>query len=124
MLQLGLANKIIAALGLDNESTKAKDTPSSYKPLLKDENDPPQKESWNYTSVIGILLYLASNSHPEISFAVNQCARYLSFTRLCHKQAVKRIAKYLIGTKDKGVLIQPLSDLILDLYVDTDFAGI
>ena len=70
-----------------------------------------------------MLLYLSSNSRPDIAYAVNQCARFSSCPKLCHEQAIKRIAKYLIKTRDKGLIIQPDSELKLDLYADADFAG-
>ena len=113
--------KVINAIGLDQE-TKTKDTPASDKPLLKDEEGPPRKENWNYSMVIGMLLYL-NNTRPEISFVVSQCARYLSCDKLSHEQAVKRIVKYLIGTNNKGLLICPPKHLYLDHYVDANFAG-
>lgn len=70
-----------------------------------------------------MLLYLCSNSQPDIAFAVNQCARFSSCPKLCHEQAIKRIAKYLIKIRNRGLIIQPDVALRLDLYADADFAG-
>jgi len=39
-------------------------------------------------------------------------------------QAVKRIARYLLRTKDKGIIFQPDMKAGLDCYVDADFAGL
>ena len=41
-----------------------------------------------------------------------------------HAQAVKRIGRYLIGTKDRGLTFSPDEDLKLDCYVDADYAGL
>jgi len=30
-------------------------------------------ESWQLSSIIGLLMYLASNTHPKITFSVPQC---------------------------------------------------
>ena len=37
--------------------------------------------------------------------------------------AVKRIARYLLFTKDKGIIMTPTQDFRLDMYIDADFAG-
>ena len=45
-------------------------------PLGTDVNVSEAKRDWpnTYASVIGMMLYLASNKRPDISFAVHQCA--------------------------------------------------
>ena len=72
-------------------------------------------------------MYLASNSRPDISFAVHQCARF--HTKHEHRtaeQAVKRICRYLKGTVEPGLILSPTNkrELIVNCYVDTDFAGL
>jgi len=37
---------------------------------------------------------------------------------------LKRIARYLKGTREKGMWIRPTKDCQLDLFVDADFAGL
>jgi hypothetical protein len=43
--------------------------------------------------------------------AVHQCARYCTNPKAIHELAVKRIIRYLLGTKDKGLLLRPTADL-------------
>jgi hypothetical protein len=71
-----------------------------------------------------MMMYLSSNSRPDIAFAVHQAARFTHCPRKSHETALKRIAKYLKYTKNRGMRIQPTEDLRLDLYVDADFAGL
>jgi hypothetical protein len=40
-----------------------------------------------------------------------------------HALAVKKTIRYLEGTKDKGLIMKPTTDLRIDCYVDADFAG-
>jgi hypothetical protein len=40
-----------------------------------------------------------------------------------HELVVKQIVRYLKGTGDKGIILQPLPTTSLDCYVDADFAG-
>ena len=53
------------------------------------------KEGFEYASVVGMLLYLANNTRPDIAFAVHQCARFTHAPRLSHAKALKRIIRYL-----------------------------
>jgi hypothetical protein len=82
------------------------------------------KEAWNYRSIIGMLLYLSTNTRPDIAFAVSQAARFSNNPKQSHATAVKTIVRYLLGTKDKGTVVTPTGKLDLKLYVDADFAGL
>ena len=124
LVQTGLIDRILKALSLDNDQVTTRLEPAGRKPLGKDEEGPPRKETWSYPSLIGMMLYLASNSRPDIAFAVHQCARFNHCPRLCHEVAVKRIARYLKGTRDKGFIMSPSHKMELELYADSDFAGL
>ena len=110
-------DRILNTLSLNDETTTVRSVP------VGTENGPPRKDCWSYPSVIGMMLYLASNSRPDIAFAVNQCARFNSCPKLIHEKGVKRIARYLKATRDQGLILQPSKDLSLKLYADADFAG-
>ena len=71
-----------------------------------------------------MLLYLTGHSHPDIAFAVHQCARYTFEPKDTHMTALKRIGQYLKGTHDKGLTLNPTEDLTIDCYPDADFAGL
>ena len=85
--------------------------------------DPPS-ETWSYASVVGMMMYLSTNSRPDIAYAVHQCARFTHCPRRSHELGLKRIARYSKGTMDKWMIINPTKDLALDLYADADFAGL
>jgi hypothetical protein len=121
MTQTGLIDSIIKDLGLNNTSN-SKTTPSDSI-LYPDIGGIPRQETWNYRSVIGKLNFLAQNTRLDISFAVHQCARFCTNPTALHELAVKRIARYLIYTKDKGLILHPTKDFSLDMYIDADFAG-
>ena len=54
-----------------------------------------------YRGMIGSLLYLTT-SRPNIMFSVCLCARFPANPIESHLTAVKRIYRYLHGTKDFG----------------------
>ena len=69
-------------------------------------------------------LYLASNTRPDISFAVQHCTCLTHITKASNETAVKMICRYLQGTKDNGLLFNPSNKLVVELYADADFAGL
>ena len=71
-----------------------------------------------------MMLYLASNTRPDISFAVHQCSWFTHITKASHKTAVKRICRYIQGTKDNGLVFNPSKKLVVGFYADADFAGL
>ena len=73
---------------------------------------------------MGMMLYMASNTRPDISFAVHHCAWFTHNTKESHKTAVKRICRYLQGTKDNSLVFNPSKKLVVDCYADADFAGL
>ena len=53
-----------------------------------------------YRQAIGSLMYAAIATRPDITFAVSSLSRFLNDPGDAHWEAVKRIFRYLIGTKD------------------------
>ncbi|CAJ1940544.1 unnamed protein product [Cylindrotheca closterium] len=93
-------------------------------PLGKDPDGEPMNEEWNYRSIVGMLMYLLTNTRPDITFAVSQVARFSSEPKQSHATAVKTILRYLKRTRTKGMIIKPTGKLNLDLFVDADFCGL
>jgi len=125
MKQTGLIDRVIIATGLDTKMATPKWTPCENKnPLVRDEDGDLATGEFSYASVVGMLLYLAGHTRPDIAYAVNCCARYMFNPRKSHETAVKRIARYLKATRGKGLIFKPSSELRIDCYPDADFAGL
>ena len=72
--QTGLIQKVSEATWM--EDCNGFPTPANFEePLGTYDNGSEAKIDWHnsYASVIGMMLYLASNKRPDISFAVHQC---------------------------------------------------
>ena len=123
MKQTGLIKRVIEVLGLDDGYAKGKHTPAESKPLVKDEDGEAASCGFSYASVVGMLLYLSGHTRPDISYAVNCCARYMFAPKHSHELALKRIGRYLKNTSERGMVIQPTRELTVDAYPDADFAG-
>jgi len=92
LTQTGLINKVINYTGMDQASTKP--TPAACEPLGTNANGEPFDEEWSYPAEIGMLLYISSNSRPDIQFAVHQVARFSHCPKKSHAQAIKRFIRY------------------------------
>lgn len=122
MTQKGLINKILTTANMTDCNPNS--TPAGQAGLGADKEGEPMKEKWNYRAIVGMLLYLSTNTRPDIAFAVSQVARFSSEPKQTHATAIKTILRYLKKTKDQGTLVKPTKHLHLDLYVDADFAGL
>lgn len=120
--QPGLTERIFEALGL--EAASPQHTPAT-KTLGRDLDEPPAASDLNYRSIIGMLMYLTNLTRIDITFAVNQLARFSANPRVSHEKALKRLGRYLLGNKSMGLTLQAqTSPATLDCYVDADFAGL
>ena len=66
-----------------------------------------KEEIQGYQSLVGTLLWLACMTRPDISFAVGKCSRYASNPTPSHDVALKRIVRYLKGSKELGLRYGP-----------------
>ena len=76
MTQPGLIKKVIEATGM--ELCSANKTSTTQTVLGSDPEGSPIKETWKYSSVVRMLLYLSTNTRPDIVFAVSQVAHFNS----------------------------------------------
>ena len=107
------------------EERNIKFTPADKVPMSKDLDGDPCREDWDYRSIVGMLLYLAGSTRPDIAYAVHQCARFSHSPKASHEIGVKHIVRYLKGTRDKGRIMTPTAgNLQLDLYADANVAGL
>ncbi|XP_047264698.1 secreted RxLR effector protein 161-like [Capsicum annuum] len=74
-----------------------------------------------YLSEIGALMYLASNSRQDISFAVNLLARFSSSPTRRHWNGIKHIFRYLRETIDMALFYSNESDSQLIGYADARY---
>ena len=117
--------RILDMVGLSpTESVKTHDTPASHTNLLDRNPDAsPRQQKWHYRGVVGCLSYLQAMIRPDITMAEQQCARFCNEPNQDHEQAVKRICRYLLKTRERGLTLRPNRSKGLECYVDADWAG-
>ncbi|WVZ76309.1 hypothetical protein U9M48_024295 [Paspalum notatum var. saurae] len=97
-------------------------TPMSTNTALDADEDGEAVDQKKFRGMIGSLLYLTA-TRPDIQFAVCLCALYQASPRTSHRQAVKRIFRYLKFTPELGLWYSSGSSLSLRRFLDADHAG-
>ncbi|KAI3662213.1 hypothetical protein MP638_002199 [Amoeboaphelidium occidentale] len=124
--QLKYVQDKLFEFGLQN--SKACDTPADMRSLSvimqpKTEKEKMQMKNIPYKSAVGSLMYVSTQTRPDISFAVNQTARFFSNPGNDHWVAVKRIFRYLKSTTDYGITYYKAGSQELVGYADASFAS-
>jgi hypothetical protein len=105
-------------------NTRIADTPALVGEVLqRDEDGPSAAHDVPYSKIVGKLNFLEKSTRPDISFAVHQCARFSANPKQSHVAALRRIGRYLKGTSDKGMIIDPNNSGSFECWADADFAG-
>ena len=122
LTQQGLISKILTSTSLTDSNPNK--LPSSTECLGINPDGEYMSEDWNYPSIIGMLLYLTTNTRPDLAFAVSQVARFTHTPKQSHAVAVKTIVRYLKGTLNMGTIVKKATKMDLTCFVDADFAGL
>lgn len=112
-------NEILDRFGMSE--CKAVKTP--IEPAIKFSQDAKPDNKYPYRQVIGCLLYIAQATRPDISFAVNALSRYNAEPKTEHVTAVKRLLRYLQGTKDLRLSYTKNGESNITGYCDADWAA-
>ena len=121
-----MIQQVLEYVGFDpkSETVKMHDMlAASDKILNHDTEGAVHKQTWNYRGVLGSLSYLQSMVHPDITFAVQQCAHFANDPKQSHEEALKRICRYLLCMKEQGPIYHPDQKRGLECYADANWAG-
>ena len=103
----------------DMEGCKAVSTPMVTSCKLSKDDTSPAADQKSYRSMIGSLLYVTA-SRPDVMQAVGQVAQFQAAPTEAHVVAVKRIFRYLQGTKEFGLWYPKGNQLDLVAFSDAD----
>ena len=100
LLQSHYVEKVLSCFGY----TDSKSSPTPYDPSLILRKDKRLgKDHLRYSQIIGSLMYLASATRPDISFAVSKLSRFSSNPGDDHWRGIDRVLCYLKGTMSYGI---------------------
>jgi hypothetical protein len=100
-------------------------------PHIKLEPNPDDNKfnrSDSFAKLLGCLQFISNSTRPDISYAVNRLAAYTANPGLQHHGALKRILRYLAGTKTLGITYRKSQDVtdadnLFHGYADAAYAN-
>jgi hypothetical protein len=117
--QTGYIDSIIVAAGLENANKSKFPLDTGYDKLL----GTPLESNEEYRKLIGMLLYLSTNTRPDIAASVAILSKKVEHPRDCDMTEVKRVIKYLSGTRNLKLLMnEPGGDNNIVVYSDANWA--
>jgi hypothetical protein len=100
LLQSHYVEKVLNRFGYMD----CKPSPTPYDPsLILRKNKRLGKDHLRYSQIIGSLMYLASATRPDISFAVSKLSRFSSNPGSDHWRGIDRVMRYLKGTMSYAI---------------------
>ena len=121
LLQTKYIDAIISAAGLEN--SKAAVVPSDPTVDLSTVSEEGIDDDFQYRSLIGSLLYIATRTRPDIAVVTSMLARHVEQPSKKQQYAVIKLLKYLKGTRSIGLKLEAGEDDQLYAYVDANWAG-
>lgn len=97
-------------------------TPLSTSVSLTLEDGTPPADASLYRTAMGSLQYLLF-TRLDIAFAVNKLSQFMHAPSETHWGAVKRLLRYLNGTRQVGITYRQSSPLTLHCFTDADWGG-
>ena len=113
-------NKLLKRFGMDKSKHMA--TPI-VKQICEHGDHLEFKDNNLYRQVIGTLLFLANSTRPDISYAISYLSRYVQKPLNHHWISLKRIMRYLVGTKQFGLFYSYNTEKCLYAYIDAAYAN-
>eukprot|EP00253_Pinus_taeda_P018932 PITA_18932 len=118
--QARYVNQVLSRFNM--QECKATITPTVMGLKLSREDSSKDFDPSLYKSIVGSLMYLTA-TRPDIMYAVSLISRFMERPKEAHWQAVKRILRYVKGTKMFGILYNVSEHSHLVGYTDSDWAG-
>ena len=111
------------------EECKEISVPLSTTGKLTKEQSPKSEEARErmngtpYREAIGSLMYLMVSTRPDLASAVGILSRFLNDPGEEHWMGVKRVFRYLKGTRNMALVYERKGGVIVEGYTDSDWAG-
>ncbi|KAL5567439.1 hypothetical protein UlMin_024014 [Ulmus minor] len=97
-------------------------TPGVTGKALSQYDGEPFEGQTKYRSLVGALQYVTL-TRPDIAFAVNKACQFMHNPTTAHWLSIKRILRYLRGTMQQGLHLNPSTHLQVQTYADADYAS-
>ena len=120
MCQRRYINDVLKRFGMDD--CKATVSPVNLSSQLLPSKSQSKVDA-PFREAVGALMHLMTTTRPGIAYAVGYVSRLMENPQQEHWTAVKRILRYLQGTKSQGICYRSSGAINFQGYSDADWAG-
>ena len=114
--------RLLAEHGMSGCRPMSTPLPSGYKPARADAAACDNVIAQQYPRLVGSLLYLATCTRPDISYAVGVLSQHMTAPNAALWQTAKGVLRYLAATAQQALHFGTSSTSIAG-YTDADYAG-
>ncbi len=112
---------VLERFGMINSKSVATPMDNSYHDVPENETEPAGDVP--YRQAIGSLMYLMITTRPDIAYAIGKLSQHNQNPRNHDWVALKRILRYISGTRDYGILYDGSKLMVTDGFSDADWGG-
>ena len=117
-----LLDSIFQDLGF-KEATRTLSLPCIKEPAAPDAADlEPYEDPTFFRSIVGRLLYLGQ-LRPDMQYGIKEAARHFTAPTVGSFNAAVRLSRYLLGTRDYVMKLEPNDKQQLVVYTDSDWGA-
>jgi hypothetical protein len=127
--QAGYAREILDKFGYANAHPVGNPLETRQSLVAASENDTVD-HSFDYRGAVGMLMYLATCTRPDLAYAVGQLSRHVAAPTKQHVGCARRVLGYLAGTLEYGIKYTRARDqgeqereVKIEGYCDSDWAS-
>ncbi|XP_016185756.1 uncharacterized protein LOC107627438 [Arachis ipaensis] len=114
------AAKLLEKAGMSISNAMPTPMISSVK-LHKHDSEPCENPGL-YRSIVGVLQYLTT-TRLDLSYAVNKASQFMHNLTAEQWKVVKRILRYIKGTRGQGLIFSKSSDYMILAFADADWGA-
>ena len=93
------------------------------KPLMAARDEEPHIDTTLYQQMIGSVMYLVSGTRPDLAYTISHLSQYNTDPTVAHLQAIKRVLRYLKGTRNLKLIYKFKNPIILHGFCDASYGN-
>jgi hypothetical protein len=116
--------QLLRKFGMEKSHGARVALPSTFKPVPATDAEFDDAKHLDYPQIIGSVMYAATISRPDLSYAAGVLARFIGKWSMTHYQAAKHLLRYIRGTTDLCLTFDAEAGKRVILgYADADWGG-
>ncbi|CAI7749949.1 unnamed protein product [Closterium sp. NIES-54] len=122
LTQSHMVQQVLQRFGFTYSSPQSTPLPTGHS-LSAPPSDESVEPSGSYPELVGCLMYLMTCTQPDLAYPLSLLARYVApgRHRKVHRDAAKRVLRYLCSTSDMGLVLGGRARVVLTGHADASW---